>query len=183
MDAYSIVCHLREHYNEQASIERFKVSEMLFGSKMEKGTSPVKNALKMFEHIERLIQLGYWMVFELSVDLMLASLPDGFPQFVLEYRINYIMSTIPKLINLLETVESSSKKEKKHVMLMHSSSSKNKKRNKSTQAEEGVAEKKGKECRDSLVLRAPLYKENSKKKKTQNPSPLNQLSSSKWSKT
>ena len=129
----------------------------------------MKNALKMFEHIERLIQLGYWMVFELSVDLMLASLPDGFPQFVLEYRMNYIMSTIPKLINLLETVESSSRKEKKHVMLMHSSSStkssKNKKRNKSTQAEGGVAEKKGKECRDSLVPRAPLYKENSKKKK------------------
>ena len=54
VDAYSIVGHLREHYNEQASIERFKVSKLLFGSKMEVGTSPVQRALKMYKHIERL---------------------------------------------------------------------------------------------------------------------------------
>ena len=43
------------------------------------------------------------MDFELSVDLILESLHDSFAQFVLDYRMNYIMSTIPKLINLLET--------------------------------------------------------------------------------
>ena len=59
MDAYSIVCHLRGHYNEQASIERFKVSKLLFCSKMEVGTSPMQHALKMYEHIKRLDQLGY----------------------------------------------------------------------------------------------------------------------------
>ena len=41
VDAYSIVRHLREHYNEQVRTKRFKVSKQLFGSKMEKGTSPV----------------------------------------------------------------------------------------------------------------------------------------------
>ena len=41
MDAYSIVRHLRELYNEQARTERFKVSKLLFGSNMKKGTSPV----------------------------------------------------------------------------------------------------------------------------------------------
>ena len=39
MDAYSIVSHLREHYNKSTRTERFKVSELIFGSKMEKGTS------------------------------------------------------------------------------------------------------------------------------------------------
>ena len=39
VDVYSIVRHLREHYNEQARTEMFKVSEFLFGSKMEEGTS------------------------------------------------------------------------------------------------------------------------------------------------
>ena len=92
----------------------------------------MQHALKMYEHIERLNQLGYWMDFELSVDLILVSLPDSFAQFVLDYRMNYIISTIPKLINLLETVESSLRKEKKHVMLMDSSGSKNEKRSKST---------------------------------------------------
>ena len=55
---------------------------------------------------------------------------------------NYIMSTICELINLLNIAESSLIKEKKHVMLVDSSgskkSSKNKKRNKSTQVEGDV---------------------------------------------
>ena len=37
MDAYSIVRYLREHYNEQARTERFKVFELSFGSKIEEG--------------------------------------------------------------------------------------------------------------------------------------------------
>ena len=41
VDAYSIVRHLREHYNEQVRTKGFKVSKQLFGSKMEKGTSLV----------------------------------------------------------------------------------------------------------------------------------------------
>ena len=94
MGAYSIVHHLRELYNKQARTERFKVPELLFGSKMEEGTSLVQHALKMCEYIERLNQLGYWMDFELSIDLILDSLPD--------YKMNYIMSTIPNLINLLK---------------------------------------------------------------------------------
>ena len=75
---------------------------MLFSSKMEEGTSPMQHALKMYEYIERLNQLGYWMDFELSVDLILASLRDRFAQFVLDYRMNNNVSIIPKLINLLK---------------------------------------------------------------------------------
>ena len=51
---------------------------------------------------ERLNQLDYWMDFELRVDMILASLLDSFAQFVLDYRMNYIVSTIPELINLLK---------------------------------------------------------------------------------
>ena len=50
-DAYSIECHIREHYNEQAAIEGFKVARLLFGSKMEVGASPVQCALQMYNHI------------------------------------------------------------------------------------------------------------------------------------
>ena len=78
VDAYSIVRHLREHYNEQVSIRRFKVSKLLFCSKMEVGTSLVQHALKMYKNIERLDQLGYWIDLELSIDLILARLPDSF---------------------------------------------------------------------------------------------------------
>ena len=72
---------------------------------MEKGTSLVQHALKMYEHIERLNQLGYWIDFELGMDLIKASLPDSFAQFMLDYRMNNIMSTILDLINLLKIVK------------------------------------------------------------------------------
>ena len=103
--AYSIVCHLREQYNEHVRIERFKVSELLFGSKIEEGTSPMQHTLKTYEYIERFNQLGYWMDFKLSIDLILASLAHSFAQFVLNCRINNIMSTTPDLINLLKIAE------------------------------------------------------------------------------
>ena len=84
VDAYSRVHRLREHYNEQVRTERFQVYELLFSSKMEEGITPMQHALKMYEHIERLNQLGYWMDFELSVALIMARLLDSFAQFVLE---------------------------------------------------------------------------------------------------
>ena len=44
---------------------------------MEGETSSVQYTLKMYEYIEGLNQLGYWIDFELSVDLIMVSLPDG----------------------------------------------------------------------------------------------------------
>ena len=45
------------------------------------------------------------MDFELSVDLILASFLDSFALFVLDCRMDYIISTIPEFINVLKIVE------------------------------------------------------------------------------
>ena len=50
---------------------------------------------------------------ELSIDLIFASLPDSFAQFVLNYRMNDKETTIHELINLLKIVESTLMKEVK----------------------------------------------------------------------
>ena len=70
MTAYGIVAHLKELFHEQARSERFKVSKMLFRSRMQEGTSPVQYALKMHGYIVRLDQLGFGMDNELSIDLI-----------------------------------------------------------------------------------------------------------------
>ena len=101
-DAYSIVRHLREHYNHQVTFEGFKVTRLLFSSKMEAGTSPVQYALQMYNYIKRLDQLGHWMDPKLIIDLILARLPDSFTQFVLDYEKVHKVNTIPELINVLE---------------------------------------------------------------------------------
>ena len=85
---------------------------------------------------------------ELSMDLILACLPNSFEQFVLNYRMNDKETTIPELINLLKTIKPTLKKGGKTVMLMDSSGfkkdSKNNKKRKATKAKGGVAKKKEK---------------------------------------
>ena len=124
MIAYDIVAHLKELFHDQARSETFEVSKMLFRSRMQEGTSPIQYALKMHGYIVRLDQLGFGMDNELSIDLILAGLPDSFAQFVLNYRMNDKETTIPELINLLKTVEPTLVKEGKTMMLVNSSSSK-----------------------------------------------------------
>ena len=58
----------------------------------------------------RLKQLGFTMDHELSIDLIMIGLSNSFSQFMLNYRINNIESTIPELINMLKAVEPSFKK-------------------------------------------------------------------------
>ena len=149
MTAYDIVAHLKELFHEQERSERFEVSKMIFRSRMQEGTSPVQYALKMHGYIVRLDQLGFGMDNELSIDLILASLPDSFSQFVLNYRMNDKETTIPELINLLKTVEPTLMKEGKTVMLVNSSNSKkgskNKKKRKITMQKGGATKKKVKE--------------------------------------
>ena len=42
---------------------------------------------------------------KLSIDLILARLPDSFVQFVLDYEKVHKVHTIPELINVLETTK------------------------------------------------------------------------------
>ena len=74
--------------------------------------SPVQYELRMYNHIKRLDQLGHWMDPKLSIDLILARLPDSFAQFVLEYEMVHKVPTIPELINVLEMAEGKMAKKK-----------------------------------------------------------------------
>ena len=51
MDAYTMIYHLTELFDEQARFERFETSKMLFCTKMVDGTSLVSHTLKMNGYI------------------------------------------------------------------------------------------------------------------------------------
>ena len=78
MEAYDIVVHLRELFDKHVRFERFKISKLLFSTKMQVGTSPVQHALKMNSYIDRLGHVGFLMDHELSIDLILSSFTDNF---------------------------------------------------------------------------------------------------------
>ena len=61
MEAYDMVIHLKELFDKHARSKKFKISKLLFSTKMQVGTSPMQHALKMNTYIERLDQLGFVM--------------------------------------------------------------------------------------------------------------------------
>ena len=109
MKADEIVTHLKELFGETIRTERFETSKLLFRSRMTEGSSAWQHALKMNGFLEKLSTLGFVMDHELSIDMILQSLPDSYSQFILNYYMNKIDTTIPELINMLKTAESSVK--------------------------------------------------------------------------
>ncbi|KAL2492489.1 Retrotransposon protein [Abeliophyllum distichum] len=78
MDAYTTIFHLKELYDEQSRTEWYETSKKLYRCMMAEGSSVSAHVLKMIGYIEKINQLGYAMDHELSIDLVLQSLPDSF---------------------------------------------------------------------------------------------------------
>jgi hypothetical protein len=72
----------------------------------------------MFGYIKKLGQLGFVIDHELSVDLVLQSLPQSFLQFISNYHMNKLDSKLLELLNMLKTIKEVFKKEKSQVLLV-----------------------------------------------------------------
>ena len=55
---------------------------------------------------------------ELSQDLILQSLPESFAQFVMNYHINKLNTSLSELLNILKIAESHIKKKKAPLLLI-----------------------------------------------------------------
>ncbi|EOY04065.1 Retrotransposon protein, putative [Theobroma cacao] len=138
MDVQSMILHLRELFDKEGRTERYEISKELFRCKMAEGSSVKPHVLKMIGPIERLGQLGLAMYHELSINLVLQSLPDSFSQFVLNFHMNRLEATLPKLLNMLDTAEKSIRKHKGSLLLISSSKAHTKQHKKKAQKEKKV---------------------------------------------
>ncbi|KAM7510984.1 hypothetical protein LguiB_009859 [Lonicera macranthoides] len=105
MNAHTIILHLKELYDEQSRTERYETSKKLYRCTMAEGSSVSAHVLKMIGYIEKLGQLGFVMDHELSMDLVLQSLPDSYSQFIMNFNMNKIQCSLPELLNMLKTAE------------------------------------------------------------------------------
>ncbi|XP_070677850.1 uncharacterized protein [Malus domestica] len=78
---------------------------------MVKGAPVHQHVLKMIGLIEQLESLGTPLDGELAQDFILASLFDSFSQFVMNYNMNKMDSTLSELLNMLVIAEKTMKKE------------------------------------------------------------------------
>ena len=124
MDTLSILLNLKELYGEHSRTARYEISKQLFHARMTEGSPVQDHVLKVIDLITRLGQLGFVMDEELNQDLILQSLPDSFSQFVLNYHMNKLNTSLPELLNMLKTVESHIKKDKAPLLLVSGTSKK-----------------------------------------------------------
>jgi hypothetical protein len=114
---------------------------------MIEGSSVNTHVLKMIGYIKKLDQLGFVIDHELSVDLVLHSLPKNFLQFIMNYHMNKLDST---LFNMLKTAKGILKKKKSQDLLVQSSKMFKKKDKKN----KGVVSKGNKPNEASRKIRA-----------------------------
>jgi len=113
MDVHTMIMHLKKLFDEANGIERYETCKELFHYKMIVGFLVNTCVLKIIGYIEKLGQLGFVMDHELSVDLVLQSLFQSFSQFIMNYHMNKLDSTLPKLFSMFKTAKRAFKKDKK----------------------------------------------------------------------
>ena len=93
---------------------------------MTKGSPIGPHMLHMINLIEKLACLGFMIDHELSIDLVLQSLPHSYSQFVLNFNMNKLEATLPKLKNMLTIANPNLKKDMGHMMVVQKSGTRKK---------------------------------------------------------
>ena len=75
INAYTMIMHLKYLFDKASRTDKYETSNELFRYKITNSSSVNTHVLKMISYIEKLSQLGFVMDRELSVDLVLYSLP------------------------------------------------------------------------------------------------------------
>ncbi|GJX26620.1 retrotransposon protein, putative, ty1-copia subclass [Tanacetum coccineum] len=92
---------LKSMFEKQARVERFDLNLTFHACKQEEGKSVSPYVLKMKGYVEQLEQLGYVLLQDLSVGLIINGLTSDFAGFVRNYNMHNIRKTISELHALL----------------------------------------------------------------------------------
>src|SRR6516165_4135674 len=112
-DACQIMARLKDLHESSLRVERFEVSKKLFRSRMQEGESVEIHVSDMVNCIDRLASLDLVMDSELSIDLILQSLPDSWSSFIMNYNMLNKERTLGELCKMLRDAEPNINKGKK----------------------------------------------------------------------
>ena len=116
MEAFGMLVHLKEMFQQQARQERYETTKALFFCKMAEGASVSPHVFNMKGYIDHLERLGFPMSQELATDVILNSLPGSYDNFVMDYNMNNMEESIFELHGMLKIVELSLKKRPSTVL-------------------------------------------------------------------
>ena len=119
MEAYTMLGHLKEMFQEKAKIERFNTIKALLSCKLTPGGSVSPHVLKMKGHLENLDKLGLKIEQELAVDIILQSLPEAYDSFIMNFNMHNMEKTVSELHGMLKTAEKNLKSNTKDVLMVN----------------------------------------------------------------
>ncbi|XP_077222914.1 uncharacterized protein LOC143856545 [Tasmannia lanceolata] len=103
--ATDMMANIKEMFGEQNRTARFITMKSLVSTKMVEGTPVREHMLKMMGFLNELDVLGAFFDAESQIDIILASLPQPFDTFVLNYNMNKLEVTLSELLNMLQSAE------------------------------------------------------------------------------
>ena len=131
-DPHELMNELKAIFETHAAVECYEASKHFFSCMMEEGSSVSEHMLAMTGHAKKLSDLGIVIPNRLGINRVLQSLPPSYKNFVMNYNMQYMKKTLPKLFSMLKTAKVEIKKE--HQVLMV---------NKTTSFKKGKPKKKG----------------------------------------
>ncbi|KAL3629797.1 hypothetical protein CASFOL_027019 [Castilleja foliolosa] len=110
--ASDIARHLESCYSENMRASRYAATRELVTMRLREGASVHEHGLKMMTLLEKLVNLEVVLPHQLSVDLILLSLPSSYEPFIVNYNMNKLEPPMDELLNMLVSFESTIRKEK-----------------------------------------------------------------------
>ncbi|XP_072147479.1 uncharacterized protein [Setaria viridis] len=113
---YDMIVGLHGMFENQARVDRFNTSKVLFGCKLAEGAPVSPHVIKMIGYIESLQRLSFPLNDDLATDVILQSLPASFEPLILNYHMNGLKKSLTELHGMLKMVDASLRKTPGHVM-------------------------------------------------------------------
>ncbi|KAI3673354.1 hypothetical protein L6452_39472 [Arctium lappa] len=123
MTAWDMISSLKSMFRLQIKQERFNTVKALAACKMTERSSVSTHILKMKGYFDQLTRLGSPLGQELEIDMVLNSLPKTYKQFIKDYNMKGLNTTLTELYSLLKTTERDMKSKlgstkPKHVLMI-----------------------------------------------------------------
>ncbi|KAL0445262.1 UNVERIFIED_CONTAM: hypothetical protein Slati_2248900 [Sesamum latifolium] len=119
---------LRDLYTVPDRHIHYAAAKEFFGIKMAKGSSVHDHCVQMLSFMEKLEDLKAGIKNDIYIDVFLQSLPPSYDPFIVNFNMNELEKSIPKLINMLVQFETTIKRLEHAVMFgVASTSTKGKK--------------------------------------------------------
>jgi hypothetical protein len=107
---YVICDQLKNMFQEQARIERFKVTKSLLGHRLAEGGSMGTHMLRMTSDVEQLEKLNAPISKEFATDIILHSLPPSFSGFIMNFHMLGMDKSLQELQGMLRIADGDMKK-------------------------------------------------------------------------